>query len=119
MFGKSTYQFSTNLDPQQVVHRLESWSKHNGLNDVSSSGETTRKKYRFGSPFLSNPIYIEVSVNEAPIEIRGWVQTMIPFVTWKLIEPPRESLSAKLDYRRKGGLFISKLREALSPEPSE
>jgi|GEM_PF-6377612 len=117
MFGKSTYQITTSLGPQQVVDRLEGWSKNEGLKDVSGSSEATRKKYRFGSPLLSNPIYIEVSVDQASVEVCGWVQTMIPGVRWKLVEPPRESVTTKLDYRRKGGLLISKLRQALSPEP--
>lgn len=114
MFGKVIYQLTSNLASPQLAQRLEDWSKSNGLKDVSSSSDPTRRKYRFGSPFLSNPIYIEVSLNRTSIEVRGWVQTLIPFFTWKLIESPRESFSTKLDYRRKGGLFIYRLRAALT-----
>ena len=111
MFGKSVYEVKTNIGHDELFRILDKWCIDNKLTDISKT--TNYKKFRFGSPIISNPIYIEVFFENSTINIHGWVQTMIPFIRWNLIEAPKESLSTKLDYRRKGGLFVSRLRNLI------
>jgi hypothetical protein len=112
MFGKSFYEMSTDIGNGQLLEILEQWSKNCKLKDVSAGNKS--KKYRFGNPFVSNLIYIEIFYTDRPIKVFGWVQTLIPFVRWQLVPSSEDSLSSKLDCRRKGGLFVSLLQNELS-----
>ena len=75
MFGKSFYEMSTDIGNDQLLEILEQWSKNCKLKDVSTGNKS--KNYRFGNPFVSNPIYIEIFYTDRPIKIFGGVQTLI------------------------------------------
>jgi len=112
MFGKSQYIIETQQELNSICKMIEEWRKDHNLNLVKSSEGF--KKFRFGSPFLSNPIYIEIDISKSPIIVHGWVQTLIPFFTWKLIETKNDNLASKLDYRRKGGYFCHQLIDTIT-----
>ena len=114
MFGKYETLVNTQLDNNLIVNALEKWSMDNNLSEVYCSDGY--KKYRFGSPFLSNPIYIEINFDEKPIKIVGWVQTLIPFFRWKLIKTEKRSFGSKIDYRRKGGYFCYQLKQSITSD---
>ena len=112
MLGKSKYEVNTNFNRDQVLDCLQRWATENKLTTVLD--EPTRKKFRFGSPFLSNPIYIDVFFEKSPFLVIGWVQTPIPFLTWKFVEPRQDPPATYVDYRKKGGLFVLILRNLLA-----
>ena len=111
MFGKYEFKINTQLDINSTSKMIEKWSKENNLTSVKSSDDI--KKFRFGSPFISNPIYIEIDLNKKPLTVTGWVQTLIPFLRWKLIRTESHNTASKLDYRRKGGYFCYQLEKII------
>lgn len=111
MLGKYQLTINTNFDPTSIIHKIEQWSEENNLVEVKCPNG--KRKYRYGSPFISNPIYIEIDLGSNPITITGWVQTLIPFFRWKLIKIEQQNIGTILDYRRKGGYFCFKLEEAI------
>ena len=110
MFGKSLLRID-HIN-QNIENSLTKWSRENNL--VILVKDRTHHKYRFGNPFISNPIYIEIYFHNNILDISGWVGTLIPFLRWKLIEVKQKTLSTKLDYRRKGGLILNLLKEAVT-----
>jgi len=112
MFGKYQLSITTNLDTSSVIQEIELWSKENKLTEVKSV--EGKKKFRYGSPFISNPIYIEIDSNSRPVLLEGWVQTLIPFLRWKLIRTENNNIGSKIDYRRKGGYFCFKLESKIA-----
>ena len=112
MLGKSQFTVETTLSQKQIHEKLDHWYEVNELSEIDNNAAC--RTFRFGSPYFSNPIYIKVFFKERPIQIQGWVQTLVPIIRWKLINVPKESVSTKLDYRRKGGFFVSRLITALS-----
>lgn len=107
MFGKYTQSISTTLDTNALHAAIQSWATANELIEVKSSEHA--RLYRFGSPFLSNPIYIQLELNDEQINLSGWVQTILPILRWKLVPTSKQGLDTTIDYRRKGGLFCTQL----------
>jgi hypothetical protein len=112
MFGKYHQSIDTTLDANSLHEAIQNWASENELIEVKSSEHA--KLYRFGSPFLSNPIYIQLELNGKQIDLSGWVQTILPILRWKLVPTSKSDLGTTIDYRRKGGLFCTKLRELIA-----
>ncbi len=112
MFGKYTKTIPTTLEGDALRAAIDAWCEENRLRRVKTHGNI--ELYRFGSPFLSNPIYIQLQPFSPEIRITGWVQTLLPFLRWKLIPTSHPSLSTKIDYRRKGGFFCYDLQRRLT-----
>jgi len=109
VFGKYVENLDSNLSDIQLTEALDTWSNRFKLKSVKSS-DTRVHRFRFGSPFISNPIYIEVVKVQSVVTITGWVQTLIPFFRWKLVAMKEPGVGTVLDYRKKGGLFVYELR---------
>jgi len=113
MFGKLKTEIQTKLPKEEVLECISDWAERNGLESLSAEGDAVLL-YRFGSPKLSNPIMLKLNPTDGAIIVEGWVQTLIPFFRWKLIDVSGKSIATAVDYRRKGGYFIRDLREKVA-----
>jgi hypothetical protein len=111
-FGKSYYSVPTSLPEEELLERIWAWRHAHRLADMSRGMGVLH--YRHGSRYFSNPIHIQIGFDEGEIRIAGWVQTGIRFVSWTLVDVDRESIWTLLDNRRRGGLLVHRLREALT-----
>ena len=111
MFGKSIDNIAIDVAQAELERIIDCWAKDHRLVKVNSSCAASLR-FRFGNPFVSNPIYIELSLNSRNIEISGWVQTLL-FYRWKLIESKIQGIGTAIDYRRKGGYFVYTLKRSL------
>lgn len=99
----------------EAVKRVQRWSIENGLNDVSR--DPTVRQYRHSTGILSNSnIIIEVVIGDGVVYARGYIQTLLRFVTWKLVIPARESWLDKFDRRRRGGAMMARLHAKLAKD---
>tara|TARA_R110002096_G_C14076056_1_gene676010 strand:- start:27 stop:371 length:345 start_codon:yes stop_codon:yes gene_type:complete len=112
VFGKYTENIDSRLSEAQLIESLNAWSTRLQLKSITSNDKHIFR-YRFGNPFISNPIYIEVAKDQGIVTISGWVQTLIPFLRWKLVEMNEPGVGTVLDYRKKGGLFVYELRREI------
>jgi len=112
MFGKYTQDINTSLDIKSLKSTIKTWSEENKLKQVSSTDRV--ELYKFGSSIISNPIYIELNLQDSKIVLNGWVQTVIPFLRWKLVPTSCTGIGTIIDYRRKGGLLCNKLVELIA-----
>jgi hypothetical protein len=112
MFGKYTQQIQSSLDNKSLKNTIKTWAEENELRKLKESNGI--ELYRFGSPLLSNPIYIQLEFVDGHVNLTGWVQTLIPFLRWKLVPVPKEGIGTTLDYRKKGGSFCEKLQRLIA-----
>jgi len=112
VFGKYVEILESDLSEAQLTEALDTWSTRLKMKPIKSA-DTRVHRFRFGSPFISNPIYIEVVKEQSVVTISGWVQTLIPFFRWKLVVVKEPGARTVLDYRKKGGLFVYELRSML------
>jgi len=115
MLGKLRAKFEAELSKEELLSRIREWAREHKLKITTSNSEGVLR-YQFGNSALSNPIIIELIPSESGIAVAGWVQTLIPFLRWRLIENSENRVATALDYRRKGGQFLHDLRESLTKE---
>jgi hypothetical protein len=114
MFGKLKTEIPADLPKGEALKRVSDWADRNKLKKLTAKKEGGLR-YRFGNPGLSNPIILELHLKESAITVEGWVQTLIPFFRWKLVEVPGKSVATAVDYRKKGGYFVRDLRDLIAP----
>ena len=113
MLGMTFLDVPIAYDYGEAAERVERWSLENKLANVSR--DPSVRRYRNSTGLLSNSnIIIEVVIGDGVVHARGYIQTLLKFVTWKFVFPDRESWLDSLDRRRRGGAMMLKLKAALA-----
>lgn len=112
MLGMTFLDVPITCDYGEASRRVEQWSLDNKLSNMSR--DPSVRRYRNSTGILSNSnIIIEVVIGDGVVHARGYIQTLLKFVTWKLVFPQQESWLDSLDRRRRGGVMMMKLKAAL------
>jgi hypothetical protein len=113
MLGKTLIDMPIDCDYAEASERVDRWSLENKFANVSR--DPSLRRYKNSTGILSNSnIIIEVVIGDGVVHTRGYIQTLLTFITWKFVFPERQSWLDQLDRRRRGGAMMLKLKAALA-----